>query len=40
MQDIKIFNDRIKNKIEDYEKYLKDYEKDKKINERNPIIIK
>ena len=33
MKVIKIFIDKIKNKIEEYEKA-------KKINERNPIIIK
>ena len=38
IEDIKIIKDIIKNKKVDYEKYLKDYDKAKKINERIPII--
>jgi len=38
IEDIKIIKDIIKNKKEDYEKYLEDYDKAKKINERIPII--
>ena len=38
IEDIKIIKDIIKNKKVDYENYLEDYEKAKKINERIPII--
>ena len=41
IEDIKIIKDIIKNKkvdYEKYEKYLEDYDKAKKINERFPII--
>ena len=38
IEDIKIIKEIIKNKEVNYEKYLEDYEKAKKINERIPII--